>query len=214
MKRLLALILVALFLLAFAACGASAPETMDDPLKPTDGVKPDGDQDSTPPDNDSSKEDQVENDEPSHEDEPNQSQDEDEPDQSVSDITLVQSGSFKGEGDIALHLYVEWSAVQKATDKDATVTVDLYLSHYRLSVKSRSGNTVTVNEQVHTFSTDPIVCEENVQTRTKLTTYTLSVPRDANQKVSVDIDAVWKFSGVLSGEFVDQIRATSTITLG
>ena len=211
MKRLLALILITITLFSLFACGASDSEAPD-PLGQPDGVKPDNEQkeekpDTTPTDPSDETEKPEQND-------PNQNEEEEQPEKPQPDASLVQSGSFKGEGDIALYLYVEWSAVQKKTDQEATVTVDVYLQHYRLSVKSRSGNTVTVNDQVHTFSTDPIVCEENVQTRTKLTSYTVSVPRAADQKVSVDIDAVWKFSGVLSGEFVDKIQAVSTVELG
>ena len=39
MKRLLALILVALFLLSFAACGASVPETMDELVAVCEAIK-------------------------------------------------------------------------------------------------------------------------------------------------------------------------------
>ena len=215
MKRLLSLILISLMLFSLVACGAADTETPDDPLKPSDGVKPDADEnDETPdgPQNDPA----GDTDPPSGEN-PSQKEEEKDPDQSEQpqpDASLIKSGSFKGEGDIALYLYIEWSAVQKSTDRDAVVTVDVYLNHYRLSVKSRSGNTIEVNEQTHTFSTDPIVCEENVQTRTKLTTFTLSVPRAANEQVSLDISAVWKFSGVLSGEFVDKITADATVVLG
>lgn len=217
MKRLLALIFSCVMLFCLVACGGDS-DPVNDPL---DGIKPNGD---------GAQNDQNENKDPvqnggdngetGNENQENGGQEgngsqTEQPDVNLPDASLTQNGSFKGEDGIPMHLYVEWTAVQQRDDAEVTLTVDVYLAHYRLSVKSRSGNTVSVNDQiVHTFSTDPIVCEENVKTLTKLTTYTTKVPRGADETVSVKLAAEWRFSGMLSEQFVDKFQVESTISIG
>ena len=107
MKRLLALILIAIALFSLFACGSTDTETPD-PLGPSDGVKPNDQQNSETPsvDDDTPSGDVA--DQPNTED-PGNSQESEKPEEPQPDASLVQNGSFRGEGDIALYLYVEWS---------------------------------------------------------------------------------------------------------
>ena len=217
MKKILSLLLSCVMLLCLVACGGDN-EPVNDPL---DGIKPNGD--NTQNDENENKDtvqngnetDGTQNGNDGDNDGGNDGgSDENEPDENRPDASLTKNGFFQGDAAMPMYLYVEWTAVQQRDDTEVTVTAVVYLSHYRLSVKSRSGNTVSVDGQVaHTFSTDPIVCEENVKTLTKLTTCTVKIPRGANESVSVKLSAAWRFSGMLSEEFVDQFSAEATIKL-
>jgi hypothetical protein len=197
------------------ACGNDGSDTLgDEGIRPGSGIKPDGEQNSDRNIDKNTDQEEEKQDSGENKDLEEDSQNKLEKPQTGGDATLSQSGSFISGNADKLYLYVEWAAQQDQQDSEVTISVDVYLVHYALTVRSRSGNIISVHEQVYTFSTPQMVYEDNVLTQTQLATYEISVPRAARETLEVVLKARWKFAGTLNEEYIDWIEAENTVLLG
>lgn len=124
----------------------------------------------------------------------------------------MASGSFMGNSPVSTNLYVTWSSTPNTTANTSSVTVNMYMRHYRLYATAVSGSYLSVGGSSSNYSKS-ISYSGSSQTDTLLTSKTVTVAHNADGSGTCNITGTFVLNGTLSGKYVGTITASQTVTL-
>ena len=124
----------------------------------------------------------------------------------------MASGNFLGNSPVSTNLYVTWSSTPNTTTNTSTVTVNLYMRHYKLYASALSGSYLSVGGNSSNYS-KKISYSGSSQTDTLLTSKTVTVAHNADGSGTCNITGTFVLNGTLSGQSVGTITASKTVTL-
>lgn len=128
----------------------------------------------------------------------------------------MASGSFKGSiVNEKYALRVDWSSSPSTANNNSAVTCTMYLvqaSGWKLSIKSRSDNSITINGVKKTWASAAI--ENSGGVTVKLATVTSdAIAHNADGTKSITISATFNIRATISGTYYSTITASATINL-
>lgn len=124
----------------------------------------------------------------------------------------MASGNFFGNSPVSTNLYVTWSSTPNTTTNTSSVTVNLYMRHYRFYASAVSGSYLSVGGNSSNYSKS-ISYSGSSQTDTLLTSKTVTVSHNADGSGTCNITGTFVLNGTLSGTYVGTITASKTVTL-
>lgn len=125
----------------------------------------------------------------------------------------MASGNFSKYPVSGFGLYCEWTSTPNNVENKSSVTVNVYLKYYSLTVGSRSDSTIVCNGVTHTYTAGSISTSSTSAHTTLLGSHTFTVNHNSDGKKSISISASWRFSGTYSGTSIGTITASTTAVL-
>lgn len=126
---------------------------------------------------------------------------------------MALSGSFSSYPVSGFGLYVSWSASQNIFNNTSTITYDVYLRYYTISVGARSGNDAWIDDNMTEYDTSAITHYAYTDTYKKLYTRSYTFTHHEDGTRNCWMSAAWSFNGNYSGVYVGTITASTTVTL-
>ena len=125
----------------------------------------------------------------------------------------MAKGTFKNYPVSDFGLNCSWWSTPDILTNSSKVTVQVWLSHAKLTAAAMSGCTIKCGNETHTYTSPKVTNSDNILTLTELETHTFTVKHNANGSKQVALSATWKFNGTYAGTYVGTITATTTATL-
>lgn len=122
--------------------------------------------------------------------------------------TALNSGSFKSDTGTNLNLVVSWSAYSEGGTK---LDIEIGAESYSLFTSALPGSiTLTVNGAAYTLSSPDIAYDGQTLTVTPLCSKTVDVTGLSEAEIAVS----WSFRGSYGGVELEEISASSNVSLG
>ena len=125
----------------------------------------------------------------------------------------MASGSFSSNTGTNLNLYITWSSTTNVSANTSSVTVNVYSRSYTINGNALADSYVTVNGNTKSLSGISLSQSVSNLTNKLLTTYTVTVPHNADGTKSITIKANVEFNGTVSGVYLSDITASKTVAL-
>lgn len=122
------------------------------------------------------------------------------------------SGSFRSDTGTALNLVADWECISVSA-KNVRLTITLSLESYSLSVGERSANQLVLNGIPITYRTSSIEVPSGGLSKTKLYTWSETLPLMEDGSLQQDLYAYWIFSGTYSGTEIDKLELSGHIAV-
>ena len=124
----------------------------------------------------------------------------------------MAKGSFSSNTGTSLNLYAEWVSVPDKARNQSKVTLKLYRKHYALQIGATSGKT-TVAGAKKAFSTGAISYYGSSMVSVLIAEQTVIVKHNSDGTKQVKLVAEWSPEVTYSGQYIDTITVSKTVTL-
>lgn len=126
----------------------------------------------------------------------------------------MASGNFISNTGTSLNLYVTWSSSTNISGNYSTVTINVYVRAYSLSVGSRSDSVMICNGETYTY-TAPSISRGSGSSLgdTLIGSKSFIVYHNGDGTKSTTLEAKWRFSGSYSGVSIGWITCSAYVTL-
>ena len=126
----------------------------------------------------------------------------------------MAGGDFISNTGTNLNLYVTWSSVPNVAANNSTVTMNVFVRSYSITVGSRTDSVMVCNGEVYTYSTPAISRPKGSDIAdTHIGSKSFIVPHNSDGTKAMTLEARWKLNGTYEGKTIGWITCSLGVIL-